>query len=91
MKKRSDILLESTVVNTIRDAALVRHLLIACPEFGHIGAEYHDVQIGKSLPQPRDRADQFMLPLPGIHSRHNTRDSSIPRNAELLTNRRTAI
>src|ERR1700736_899132 len=91
MEERSDIFLESTEMHAICDAPLARALFKLRPHFGHIGAEYHYMQIGKSLSPPRDCANELILPLPRIHSRRDARDASVVRNAELLANRREAI
>ena len=91
MEKRPDILLESAEMDAIRDAALTRSFLEVRPHLGNIGAQDDYVQVGKCLAQPGDRADKFVVPLPGIHARRYPCDAGILGDAELLANRRAVL
>src|SRR6266545_3266486 len=87
LQKGPDILLESTEMNTIRDAALARFPLILRPHIRYIGAKYHHMKVGQSITQPRDGTNQFKLSLPGIHSRCDACDQRVPRNGKSVANR----
>src|SRR5271170_2668420 len=91
MEKWPDILLVPTEMDTIGDASLARSVLKVRPHVGHIGAKYHYMQIGKGFSQAGGRANQFNLPLPGIHSGCDANETSTLRNAELLTKRSAVV